>query len=299
MDIKWLEDYLALVEYGSFTKAAESRFVTQPAFSRRIKSLESWLGVDLVDRSFYPLKLTKTAIKFTPELRDILEDFTRLQHKIQKYGAHGEHVTISTQHSLSVSFCPKFLCLLEPFLHKRSIRFNASNLHECLNLFLSGHTDFLLCYYLPDIYPELERPDLVRLDFGKDEFIPVTRAPLALPAGDGVVLLPHYDYIGYPLETFFGGLVQEQCLPQCSDGTELNLVCETALASSIKAMVLQGHGVGWLPFSLVENEIEQKSLVRIPQLPSLELSINFYGHEPPNSKLAKAFWKVVSQTDGH
>lgn len=44
MDIKWIEDFLVLAEQGSFTKAAETRFVTQPAFSRRIRSLETWLG---------------------------------------------------------------------------------------------------------------------------------------------------------------------------------------------------------------------------------------------------------------
>ncbi|WP_315980356.1 LysR family transcriptional regulator [Aliamphritea spongicola] len=44
MELKWLIDFTALVEHGSFSKAAESRFVTQPAFSRRIRSLENWLG---------------------------------------------------------------------------------------------------------------------------------------------------------------------------------------------------------------------------------------------------------------
>ncbi|MCT7654667.1 LysR family transcriptional regulator [Oceanimonas sp. NS1] len=44
MELKWLKDFVALNEHGSFSKAAEARFVTQPAFSRRIRSLENWLG---------------------------------------------------------------------------------------------------------------------------------------------------------------------------------------------------------------------------------------------------------------
>jgi hypothetical protein len=38
MQLKWLKDFVALHDYGSFSKAAEARYVTQPAFSRRIRS---------------------------------------------------------------------------------------------------------------------------------------------------------------------------------------------------------------------------------------------------------------------
>ncbi|MCT7654029.1 LysR family transcriptional regulator [Oceanimonas sp. NS1] len=64
METKWLHDFIALSEQGSFSRAAESRFVTQPAFSRRIRSLENWLGVALVCRNRYPLELTPPARPF-------------------------------------------------------------------------------------------------------------------------------------------------------------------------------------------------------------------------------------------
>jgi LysR family transcriptional regulator, hypochlorite-specific transcription factor HypT len=35
MELKWVEDFLQLAETGSFSRAAELRYVTQPAFSRR------------------------------------------------------------------------------------------------------------------------------------------------------------------------------------------------------------------------------------------------------------------------
>ncbi|MBL9048416.1 MAG: LysR family transcriptional regulator, partial [Tabrizicola sp.] len=44
MDLNWLEDFLALAESRSFSRAAEVRGVTQSAFSRRIRALEDWLG---------------------------------------------------------------------------------------------------------------------------------------------------------------------------------------------------------------------------------------------------------------
>ena len=58
METKWLEDFVSLAETRSFSRSAQLRHVTQPAFSRRIQSLEAWAGIDLVDRSSYPTRLT-------------------------------------------------------------------------------------------------------------------------------------------------------------------------------------------------------------------------------------------------
>ena len=40
MESRWLEDFLSLVDTRNFSRSAEARFTTQPAFSRRIKNLE-------------------------------------------------------------------------------------------------------------------------------------------------------------------------------------------------------------------------------------------------------------------
>ena len=58
MELKWLDDYIALIETGCFSAAAARRHVSQPAFSRRIQMLEDWLGVTLIDRTRKPLQFT-------------------------------------------------------------------------------------------------------------------------------------------------------------------------------------------------------------------------------------------------
>lgn len=54
VDQKLLEDFLSLCRHRSFSHAAQERNVTQPAFSRRIRALEEWLGVVLFDRTALP-----------------------------------------------------------------------------------------------------------------------------------------------------------------------------------------------------------------------------------------------------
>ena len=73
MDTKWLEDFISLADTRSFSRSAQLRHVTQPAFSRRIQSLEAWAGVELVDRSSYPTQLTPAGITFYTQALEILQ----------------------------------------------------------------------------------------------------------------------------------------------------------------------------------------------------------------------------------
>ena len=58
IETKWLYDFLTLEACRHFSQAAEERNISQPAFSRRIKALESAVGVLLFDRTTSPLQLT-------------------------------------------------------------------------------------------------------------------------------------------------------------------------------------------------------------------------------------------------
>ena len=73
METKWLEDFVSLAETRSFSRSAQLRHVTQPAFSRRIQALEAWAGIDLVDRSSYPTRLTPAGETFHAQALEILE----------------------------------------------------------------------------------------------------------------------------------------------------------------------------------------------------------------------------------
>ena len=71
MEFAWLEDFLALVDFGNFSRAAELRHVTQPAFSRRIRALEDWVG-DLFERDSHPVMLTEAGRRFRPVAEELL-----------------------------------------------------------------------------------------------------------------------------------------------------------------------------------------------------------------------------------
>ena len=59
MEMKQLRSYIAVIRYGSFTKAAEKTFTSQPTISAHVKALEEELGVQLLARDTKNLTVTK------------------------------------------------------------------------------------------------------------------------------------------------------------------------------------------------------------------------------------------------
>jgi DNA-binding transcriptional LysR family regulator len=66
VDARHLRAFLAVVEEGTITRAAERLHVTQPALSRTLRQLETHLGVRLIDRSTHHLAMTAAGEAYHP-----------------------------------------------------------------------------------------------------------------------------------------------------------------------------------------------------------------------------------------
>lgn len=80
MNIKHLEHLLALADTGSFSRAAESLFLTQSALSRSIQNLEDDLGGKLLDRIGKRNELTPLGLDVVSRARHIVRDAAELRH---------------------------------------------------------------------------------------------------------------------------------------------------------------------------------------------------------------------------
>ncbi|WP_417449628.1 LysR family transcriptional regulator [Kordiimonas sp.] len=74
MDLYLLRYFLAVVETGSFTRAADRTFVTQPTLSAGIKKLEAQVGQPLFERSNRRVFLTDAGTRFLPRAKAILHE---------------------------------------------------------------------------------------------------------------------------------------------------------------------------------------------------------------------------------
>lgn len=75
LEIRWIEDLIALEQENSISQAAELRHVTQSAFSRRIQNIETALG-------FQILKRDSKTIDFTEAGQVLLASAKSIQHQL-------------------------------------------------------------------------------------------------------------------------------------------------------------------------------------------------------------------------
>jgi len=79
IDLRLLRGFLAVVDCGSITAAAERIRLSQPALSRQVSDLENRLELSLFDRSPTSLRLTAAGRWFVPLARDLLDQADGLQ----------------------------------------------------------------------------------------------------------------------------------------------------------------------------------------------------------------------------
>ena len=114
MNLSWLDDFLALAASGNFSRAAEERHMTQPAFSRRIRALEEWLGVVLFDRSVAPGHAHRDRRVVPPVAQEILARVARVPDEARAVAdASSATLRFAATHALSFTFLPAWLRSLE------------------------------------------------------------------------------------------------------------------------------------------------------------------------------------------
>ena len=72
MHLQSLDDVLVLLEEGNLSRAAARRNITQPAFSRRIRGFEDWLGVEVLDRHTNRVDISQALISNEGEIRALI-----------------------------------------------------------------------------------------------------------------------------------------------------------------------------------------------------------------------------------
>ncbi|GAB2662788.1 transcriptional regulator CynR [Gordonia jinhuaensis] len=83
MDLHLVTYFVAVVDHGGITKAAQSLYISQPSLSQAIRTLERRLGATLFDRTGRRLELTDAGRAFDETARRILADVDRAKSRVQ------------------------------------------------------------------------------------------------------------------------------------------------------------------------------------------------------------------------
>ncbi|MGM4910666.1 LysR family transcriptional regulator [Rhizobium sp. 768_B6_N1_8] len=300
METAWLADLQALAETLNFSRAAEKRHITQPAFGRRIKSLEDWCGSELVDRSTHRLKLTPAGEAMLEAANDIAARLERVFSDLEQMRAATSTVTFAATHALSFIFFPGWIQALGHEASTMPIRLLSDNMNECERIMTEGRAQFLLCHDHQNSRIRLDRNAYRHVALATDRLIPVSGRdrdgrPLQSISEATDRTIPHLAFE----ETSGMGRILSSALSAHTGQLHLSTVFTSHLAMALKALAIEGKGVAWIPESLAADEMGPDG--RLTSAGSadwaVDVKIVLIRPRARMTDIAESFWTLVQGKD--
>jgi DNA-binding transcriptional LysR family regulator len=291
MEFSWLEDFLALVDTGNFNRAAEARHLTQPAFSRRIRALEEWIGASLFDRATHRVTLTVAGDRFRPIAEDLVRRLLQGREEIRQVAdTTAASLRFAATHVLSLTFFPVWLRSLEARTRLGPVHLVSDTMRACEQIMRAGQAQFLLCHHHAALAGQLDAGPFRSVRVGDDVLMPVA-APDAAGRPRFALADAAAPHLAYSPESALGRIVEA-----ARATTALDTVFTSHLATVLRAMALDGRGIAWLPRSLIAEDMARGTLVRAggPERDA-PVEIRLFRAKARQSPAAEAFWSALMQ----
>jgi len=251
MDTQQLQAFVTVSRLGSFSRAAEQLFLTQPAISKRIDKLEQQLNVRLFDRIGRHVNLTDAGLVLLPKahnILDILEDTSREINNLA--GQVAGQLRIATSHHISLHRLPPHLRAYQQSYPqvKLDIQFAESEvIHQGL---LEGLWEIGIITLNPHPHERLEQQVIWQ---DAMHFVGAPHHPLA--QAKNVTL---EDLSNYPALLSKPGTFTRELLSQRFDEANIDLQVATSTNNLDTLRMLVSTGMGWslLPHSLLNGELK-------------------------------------------
>jgi len=278
MELKLLEDAIALLEEKTLSRAAQRRNVTQPAFSRRIRALENWTGAALLERRANKVVLSANLRDNEDEIRTLIERLTHLRSRLATQGSQTRVVVLATQHALASGVFPTLFGSLQKSMPDLSWRLRTLNRENCIALFVRGDADLLMCYEARGFPPLPFDKSIERRIWKYDMLVPVVGGALRDKIGPAGLLASDTPLVAYPSDSHFGRLVERSNLNEPFQQAGARTVIESAFSVGVLELVKAGTGLAWVPRSMCGNELASGALLSLEsQYGSVPLNISLFG----------------------
>jgi DNA-binding transcriptional LysR family regulator len=295
MDIVWLEDFLKLAEELNFSRAAEARNLSQPAFSRRIKALEDWVGTTLIDRDTHRIALTEAGAAFHGVADEVLRSLVLGRDRAREIGVgQASMLRFVATHALSVTFFPAWLRTFEGRGVLGTSSLIADNMAACERLMLEGRADLLLCHHHLAAPHQLDQGAFQSLQLGTDMLVPVCiteagKARYALP-GEPTAPLP---YLQFDEGSGMGRILDAAAVVNAGNAA-LRPVFRSHLASALLHMARGGMGIAWAPLSLCAEDLQAERLIRAGDVRwEVPIEIRLFRPRARRNPVVERFWSQL------
>ncbi len=256
VELHQLEAFVAVATFRSFHRAAEALYLSQPAVSARIQSLERALGKRLFQRDGRSVRLTEAGEALLPYAERAIQAVVEGQHAVHR-------TTGPAAGPLTLAAVPSICTYLLPEALKRF----RQSCEDCKVLIRTGHSREVLQMVLNEeaeigLARSLAHPQVETIHLARDPFVLVVypRHPFAGAARVSLEEVASQPLIFYDRGSSDWTLLNATFRRQ---GLIPNVVLELDTIEATKKMVERGVGISLLPKLAVRREVAEGSLVPV------------------------------------
>lgn len=280
INLQQITTFCTVVNEGSMTAAADKLFLTQPAVSQQIRSLEEELGVELLVKGIRKIKLTLQGQLLYEYSKKIIQLSQQAQIAIQTIGTELKgKIKVGTLNSIGLHLISPIVGLFLKYNNELQIKLEYSKGEDLIKSFEKGELDIIV---LPDIKEQfgIDIPNIENVEkrfLMKDEMWLVgSGKDTNLPKR-----IKFVDFFSRPTVMFTGeysnfmNFLKDEAKKH--NMNSLEPVFESSNVGTLKRVIESGLGWGFLPTHCITKQIRSNRLVRIhiDDL-SYEVDFNFY-----------------------
>ncbi len=256
----------------SFTKAAETLHMTQPAVTFQIRQLEEYFNTRLFDRTHNRITLTNVGEFVYQHAEKIFEEYTELENAVK--GMTGDMsglLVIGASTMIAEYLLPILLGNFKQKYPDARIRLKVSNSEEIVSMVENNIID------LGVVEAPVNNKNLSVTLCRMDELVAIVPPQHPLAKCDKVTVkkLVEYPYISREDGSGTREVINEYFNKAGVSFDDLNIVMELGSPEAIKGAVTAGLGVSILSRVAIQKDLELKLLKAINLNPLLERPLSF------------------------
>ncbi|CAM3739514.1 LysR family transcriptional regulator [Mesobacillus zeae] len=265
MNIENIEAFIYVCQLGSFNKAAEALYLTQPSVTARIQSLEREIDIKLFNRCGNKISLTDRGEYFFPHAKKILQSYQEAKYGLQQVIIPYELV-IGSATSISNNVLPGILPTFKSQFKDVRIKIITGHSKDILQKVINKEVDFGIVR--TETHPQVES---IRL-YNDPISLIVSRKHAYLKEKEVTV-----EEVGkLPLIFFDYGSLDWLMIHRLflSNDVDPNIYLEVDNMETAKNLVLEGLGISFLPEHCVKKELDNNELFRVEMIPHANRNIS-------------------------